>query len=181
MLDRPLIITAIITIPPKVQWLSIRSIATPIFAKVSWAPKSNCSHEIKRCLFLGRKAMINLDSVLKKQRHHFANKDSYSQSYRFSISHVCMWKLDHKEGWVPKNWCFLISVLEMTLENPGTAKGSNLSILKEINPEYSLKGLMLKLKLQNFDPLIQRTDSSEKILMLGKIEGRKRRGQQRMR
>ena len=67
MLDRPLIITAIITIPPKVQWLSIRSIATPIFAKVSWAPKSNCSHEIKRCLFLGRKAMINLDSILKNR------------------------------------------------------------------------------------------------------------------
>ena len=123
--------------------------------------------------------MINLDNVLKKQRHHFANKDSYSQSYRFSISHVCMWKLDHKEGWVPKNWCFLISVLEMTLENPGTAKGSNLSILKEINPEYSLKGLMLKLKLQNFDPLIQRTDSWKKTLMLGKIEGR-RRGRQNM-
>ena len=72
-------------------------------------------------------------------------------------------------------------VLEKTLESPWTARRSNQSILKEISPEYSLKGLMLKLKLQDFGHLMQRTDSLEKILMLGKIEGRRRRGQQEMR
>ena len=75
------------------------------------------SHKIKRCLLLGKKAMTNLDSI-KKQRQYFANKCPYSQNYGFSISHVCMWELDHKEGWVPKNWCFWTVVLEKTLESP---------------------------------------------------------------
>ena len=79
------------------------------------------------------------------------------------------------------NWCFWTVVLEKTLESPWTAKISNQSILKEISPEYSLEGLMLKLKLQYFGYLTRRTDSLEKTLMLGKIEGRRRRGQQRMR
>ena len=92
-----------------------------------------------------------------------------------------MWKLDHKEDWVPKNWCFWTVFLEETLGVPWTAKRSNQSILKEINPEYSLDGLMLKLKLQNFGHLMQRTDSFEKTLMLGKMENRRRREQQRMR
>ena len=78
----------------------------------------DCSHQIQRCLLLGRKAMTNLDSVLKKQRHHFPNKGPYSQSYSFSSSHVWMWELDHKEGWVPKDWCFWTVVLEKTLESP---------------------------------------------------------------
>ena len=76
----------------------------------------NCSHEIKRHLFLGRKAMTNLDSVLKN-RHYFADKGPSSQSYGFSSSHVQMWTLDHKEGWVLKNWCFWIVVLEKILES----------------------------------------------------------------
>ena len=79
---------------------------------------SDCSHEIKRCLLLGRKGMTNVDSILKKQRHHFSNKGPYSQSYAFSNSHIQMWQLDHKEGWTPKNWCFQIVVLEKTLESP---------------------------------------------------------------
>ena len=91
-----------------------------------------------------------------------------------------MWELDHKESWAPKNWCFWTVVLEKTLESPWTAKRSNQSILKEISPEYSLEGLMLKLKLQCFGHLMWRTDSLEKTLMLGKIEGRRWR-QQRMR
>ena len=82
---------------------------------------------------------------------------------------------DHKEGWALKNWCFWTVVLEKTLESPWTARRYNQSILKEINPEYSLEGLMLKLKLQHFGHLIQRADSLEKTLMLGKIE-RKRKG-----
>ena len=92
-----------------------------------------------------------------------------------------MWKLDHKEGWVPKNWCFLTVMLEKTLESPWTARRSNKSILKEISPECSLGGLMLKLKLQYFGHLMQRTDSFKKTLMLGKIEGGRRRWQQKMR
>ena len=92
-----------------------------------------------------------------------------------------MWELDHKEGWVPKNWCFWKLELEKILRAPWTAKRSNQSTLKEIKCEYSLEGLMLKLKLQYFGPLMWRTDSFEKTLMLGRIEGRRRRGWQRMR
>ena len=117
---------------------------------------------------------------MTKQRHYLANKSPYSQSYGFSSSHVWMWELDHKEGWVPKNWRFWTVVLEKTLESPWTARRSNQSILKKINPEYSLEGLMLKLKLQYLGHLMQRADSLEKILMLGKVEGRRRSGWQRI-
>ena len=92
-----------------------------------------------------------------------------------------MWELDHKEGWVPKYWCFQIVVLKKTLERPLTARKSNQSILKEINPEYTLEGLMLKLKFQHFGHLMQRANSLETTLMLAKIEGRRRRGWQWMR
>ena len=93
-------------------------------------------------------------SLLKKQRHHFAHKDPYSQSYGFSSSPVQMWELDHKKDWVSKNWCFQIVVLEKTLESPLDCKKIRPANLKEINPEYSLEGLMLKLKLQYFSHLI---------------------------
>jgi len=91
-----------------------------------------------------------------------------------------MWELDYKESWAPKNWCFWTVVLEKTLESPWTARRSNQSILKEVNPECSLEGLRLKLKLQYFGHLMRRADSFEKTLILGKIECR-RRGRQRMR
>ena len=79
----------------------------------------DCSHEIKRCLLLGRKAMTNLDRQhIKNQRHYFTNKGPSSQSYDFSSSHVWIWKLDYKESWAPKNWCFWTVVLEKTLESP---------------------------------------------------------------
>ena len=91
-----------------------------------------------------------------------------------------MWELDYKESWAPKNWCFWTVVWRRLLRVPWTARRSNQSILKEISPEYSLEGLMLKLKLQYFGHLIQRTDSLEKTLMLRKTEGRRRRGWQRM-
>ena len=90
------------------------------------------SHEIKRHLLLGRKVMSNLDSILKS-RHYFANKGPSSQGYGFSSGHVWMWELDYKEGWMPKNWCFWIVILEKTLESPWTAKKSNQSILEEIS------------------------------------------------
>ena len=77
----------------------------------------DCSHEIKRHSLLGRKAMTNLDSILKSRDHHFADKGPYSQSYGFSSSHAQMWELDHKESWAPKNWCFWTVVLEKTLES----------------------------------------------------------------
>ena len=110
---------------------------------------------------------------------HFANKGLYGQSYGFSSSHVWMWELDHKEAehWridAFKLWCW-----KRLLRVPWTARRSNQSILKEMNPEYSLEGLMLKLKLQYFGYLT--LNSLEKTLMLRKIEGRKRKGQQRMR
>ena len=89
-----------------------------------------------------------------------------------------MWDLDYKENWALKNWCFWTEVLEKTLESP---LDSNQSILKEISLEYSLEGLMLMLKLQYYGHLMRRSDSFEKILMLGKIEGRRRRGWQRVR
>ena len=120
---------------------------------------------------------------IKKKRHHFADKDLSSQIYGFARNHVRMWKSDHNEDWVLKNRSFLIMVLEKTLKSPlnsRDARTSNQSILKEINPEYSLEGLMLKLKLQYFVHLMWRADSLEKSLMLGKIKGQRRRGQQRM-
>ena len=118
---------------------------------------------------------------IKKQRHYFANKGPYSQSYGFSSSNVQMWELDHKEGWVLKNWCFWTVVLEKTLESLLDCKEN-----KPINPkgnqsEYSLEGLLLKLKLQSFGHLLWKADPLEKTLMLGKIECRSRRGQERTR
>ena len=114
---------------------------------------------------------------IKKQRYYFDNKGPFSQSYGFSSSHVWMWKLEY----IRKQ-----STEELMLLNCGVGEDSweslnCKSILKEISPEYSLEGLMLKLKLQYFDHLMQRTDSLEKTLMLGKIEGERRRGRQRMR
>ena len=99
----------------------------------------------------------------------------------FPVSHIWMWELDPKEGWERKNWCFWTVVLEKTLRVPWTARRSNQSLLKEISPEYSLEGLMLKLKLQSFGHLMWRTDSLKKTLMLGKMEGGRRRRWQRMR
>ena len=106
---------------------------------------------------------------------------NHCQCYGFSSGHVWMCKLDCEESWAPKNWCFSTVVLEKTLESPWTARRSNQSIIMEISPGYSLERLMLKLKLQYSGHQIQRADSFEKTLMLGKIEGRRRRGQQRMR
>ena len=125
--------------------------------------------------------MTNLDSILKSRGITLLTKVRYSQSYDFSSSHLWMRGLDHKEGWAPKNWWFWTVCWRRLLRVPWTARRSNQSILKEINPEYSLEGLMLKLKLWYFGHLMQRADSLEKTLMLGKIEGRRGRGWQRMR
>ena len=114
---------------------------------------------------------------IEKLRHHFADRGLYSQSYIFPVI-MYGWELDHKEGWAAKNWYFQITVLEKTRIS-WAARRSNQSILKEINREYSLEGL--KLKLQYYDHLMWRANSLEETLMLRKFEGKRRRGQQRMR
>ena len=135
----------------------------------------DCNHEIKRYLLLGRKTMKNLDSVNIRDIT-LPTKVFIVKAMDFSSSHVWMWELDHKEGWVLKNWSFQTVVLKKILESPLYCKIKQ-SILKEISPEYSLEGLLLKLKLQYFGHLMWRADSLEKTLLLGKVEGKRRRGQ----
>ena len=129
----------------------------------------DCSHEIKRLLLFGRKAMTNLNSMLKS-RHMVFPVVMYGCE-TWTIKKAEHWRIDAFELWC---WRRLLRV-------PWTARRSNQLILKEISPEYSLEGLMLKLKLQYFGHLIRRTDSFEKALMMGRIEGRRRRAWQRMR
>ena len=139
------------------------------------------SHEIKRCLLLGRKAMINLYSILKSRDITLLTKVCLVKAMVFP---VVMYRC---ENWtIKKAECWKIDVFELwcwrrLLRVPWTARRSNQSILKEISPEFSLEGLMLKLKRQYFGHLMRRTDSLEKTLRLGKAEGRRRRGQKRMR
>ena len=141
----------------------------------------DCSHEIKRCLLLGRKVMNNLDSILKSRHIIFANKGPSGQGYGFSSGHVWMWEFNCEESWAPKNWCFWTVVLEKILESPLDCKEIQQVHPKGYHPGCSLEGLMLKLKLQYFGQLLRRVDSLEKTLMLGGIGGRRRRGWQRMR
>ena len=116
---------------------------------------------------------------VEKQRRYSADKSSYSQGYCLPSSHVWIWELDHKEGRIPKNWCFQIMALEKTPESALDSKEIKQSILTEMNSECW--SWWLKLKLQYFGYLMQANDSLEKSLILGKIEGRKRRVCHRMR
>ena len=118
---------------------------------------------------------------IEEQRHYFVNKGSYSQSYGFSSSHVLMWELDYTKSWAPKNWCFEWWCWRRLLRVPWTAWRSNHSVLKEIRTGCSFVELILKLQVQCFGQLMKRADSLKKTLMLGKIEGRRRRGRQMMR
>ena len=141
----------------------------------------DCSHEIKRCFLLGRKAMTNLDSILKSRDITLPTKVRLVKAMVFPIVvYGCeSWTIKKAEHWridAFELWCW-----RRLLRVPWTARRSNQSILKEISPKYSLEGLMLKLKLQYFVYLMRRADSLEKTLMLGKIEGERRRGQQRVR
>ena len=141
----------------------------------------DCSHEIKRRLLLGRKVMTNLDSILKSRDITLSAKVHLVKAMVFPVV-MCgceSWTIKKAEHWridAFELWCWrkLLRVL-------WTARRSNQSILKEISPGYSLEGLMLKLKLQYFGHMMWRADSLEKTLMLGTIEGRRRRGRQRMR
>ena len=141
----------------------------------------DCSHEIKILLLLGKKVMTKLDSILKSRNITLPTKVCLLKAMVFPVV------LYGCESWtIKKAKCWRIDAFELwcwrrLLRVPWTARGSNQSILKEISPEYSLEGLMLKLKLQYFDHLMRRTDSLEKTLMLAKIEGRRRGEQQRMR
>ena len=141
----------------------------------------DCSHEIKRCLLLGRKVMTNLDSILKSRDITLPTKVHLVKAMVFPVViYGC------KSWTIKKAECRRIDAFELwywrrLLRVPWTARRANQSILKEISPEYSLEGLMLKLKLQYFGHLMQRTDLLEKTLMLGGIEGGRRRGRQRMR
>ena len=156
------------------QWQILFSWPPHITADGDW------SHEIKT-LTPWKESCDKPRQHIKKQKHHFANKGPYSQTYGLFSSHIYMWELDHKEGWGLKNWLFQTVVLEKALGSPLNSKEIKPVNPKGINPECSLKGLVLKLKLQYFGHLMRRTDSLEKTLMLGKIEGRRRRGRQRMR
>ena len=141
----------------------------------------DCSHEIKRLLLLGKKSYDQPRQYIKKQRHYFANKGPSSQSYGFPVVRYRYdrWMIKKAEYWridAFELWCW-----RRLLRVPWTVRRSNQSILKEISPGHSLEGLMLKLKLQYFGHLMWITESFEKTLMLGKIEGRRRRGWQSMR
>ena len=140
----------------------------------------DCSHEIKRHLLLGKKAMTNLDSILKSRDLSLPTKVCLVKAMVFPVvMYGCeSWTIKKAECWridAFELWCW-----RRLLRVPWTTRRANQSIIKEISPEYSLEGLMLKLKLQYFGHLMRRADSFEKTLMLGKIESRRRRGQQRM-
>ena len=154
----------------------METVADFIFCSSKITADGDCRHEIERHLLLGRKVMTNLDSILQSRDITLSTKFRSSQGYGFSSGHVWMWEWTIKkaEHWridAFELWCW-----RRLLRVPWTARRSNQSILKEINPEYSLKVLMLKLKFQYFGHMIWRADSLEKTLMLGKIEGRKKRG-----
>ena len=159
---------------------TVETVTDAIFLGSKITADGDCSHEIKRRLLLGRKVMTNLDSVLKSRDVTLPTKVHLAKTMVFPVvMYGCeSWtiqKAERRRIDAFELWCW-----RRLLKVPWTARRSNKSILKEISPEYSLEGLMLKLKFQYFGLLMRRTDSLEKTLMLGKIEGR-RRGQQRMR
>ena len=177
--------TKIMASSPITSWQidgeTVETVADFIFGGSKITADGDCSHKIKRLLLLGRKVMTNLNSILKGRDITLPTKVHLVKAMVFPIvmygceswtirKHEC-WRIDAFELW---GWRRLLRV-------PWTARRSNQSILKEIISEYSLEGLMLKLKLQYFGHLNGRTDSFEKTLMLGKIEGGKRKGQERMR
>ena len=155
---------------------TVETVADFIFLGSKITADGDCSHEIKRRLLIGRKVMTNLDSILKSRHITLSTKVHLVKAMVFPVvMYGC-------ESWTMKKaesqridtfelWCW-----RRLLRVPWTARRSNQSILKEISPEYSLEGLMLKLKLQYFGHLMRRTDSLEKTLMLRKTEGRRRRG-----
>ena len=158
------------------RWGKMETVTDFIFLGSKITADGDCSCEIKRRLLLGRKAMTNLDGVLKSKDITLPKKVHIVKAMVFPIvmygcENWTIKKADYQRIDAFELWCW-----RRLLRVPWTARRSNQSILKEINPEYSLEGLMLKLKLQCFGHLMKGTDSLEKTLMLGTIEGRRRRG-----
>ena len=177
--------TKIMASGPIISWEidgeTVETVADFIFLGSTITADGDCSQEIKRRLLLGRKVMTNIDSILKSRDIILSTKVNLVKAMVFpGVVYGCeSWtikKAEHRRIDAFELWCW-----RRLLRVPWTARRSNQSILKEISPGCSLEGLMLKLKLQYFGHLIQRADSLEKTLVLGKIEGRRRRGQQRMR
>ena len=177
--------TKIIASGPITSWWvdgeTVETVADFIFGGSKITADGDCSHEIKRCLLLGRKVMTNLDSILKSRDIPLPTKVRLDKAMVFPVvMYGCeSWTIKKAERWridAFELWCW-----RRLLRVPWTASRSNQSILKEMSPGCSLEGLMLKLKLQHFGHLMRRADSLEKTLMLGMIEGRRRRGRQRMR
>ena len=160
---------------------TVETVSDFIFPDSKITTDGDSSHEIKRCLLVGRKVMTNLDSILKSRDIPLPTKVHLVKAMVFPVvMYGCeSWtikKAEHQRIDGFEQWCW-----RRLFRVPWTARRSNQSILKKISPGCSLEGLMLKLKLRYFGHLMQRADSFEKILMLGKIGGRKRRGQQRIR
>ena len=160
---------------------TIETVADFILGGSKITADGDCSHEIKRCLLLGRKAVTNQNSILKSRDITLPTKVQLVEAMVFPVViYGCeSWtikKAEHQRIDAFELWCW-----RRLLRVPWTARRSHQSILKEISPKYSLEGLMLKLKLQYFGHLMRRADSLEKTLMLGKIEGGRRRGRQRLR
>ena len=162
-------------------WETMETVTDLILDGLQITADGDCSHEIKRHLFFGRKAMTNLDSILKSRDINLPTKVRLVKAMVFPVvMYGCeSWTIKKAEH--RKINAFELLCWRRLLRVPWTARRSNQSILKEISPEYSSEGLMLKLKLQYFGHLMQRTDSLEKTLILGKIEGGRRRRQERMR
>ena len=160
---------------------AVKRVADFIFLGSKITADGDCSHEIKRCLLLGRKAMTNIDSISKSRDLTLLTKVCIVKVMVFPVvMYGCeSWtikKAEHQRIDAFELWCW-----RRLLRVSQTARRSNQSNLKEISPEYSLEGLILKLKLQYFGHLMRRADSFEKTLMLGRVEGRRRMGRQRMR
>ena len=160
---------------------TVEIVADIIFLGSKITADGDCSHEIKRCLLLGRKVVTNLDNILKSRDIALPTKVCLVKAMVFPVViYACeSWtvkKAEHQRIDAFELWCW-----RSLLKVPWPARKSNQSILKEISPGCSLEGLMLKLKLQYFGHLMQRVDSLEKTLMLGGVGGRRRRGRQRMR
>ena len=165
----------------QIDWETVETVGDFIFLGSKIIADGDCSHEIKRCLLLERKVMTNLDGVLKSRDITLPTKVHLVRAVVFPVvMYGCKsWtitKAEHRIIDAFELWCW-----RKLWRVPWTARRSNQSILKEISPEYSLEGLMLKLKCQSFGHLMQRTDSLENTLMVGKIEGGRRRRRQRIR
>ena len=160
---------------------TMQTVTDCIFGVSKVTADGDCNHEIKRCLLLGRKAMTNLNSILKSRDITLPTKVHLVKVMAFPVAmYRCeSWSIKKAECW--RIDAFKLWLWRRLLRIPWTARRSNQSTLKEISTEYSFEGLMLKLKLQYFGHLMRRTDSLENTLMLGNIEGKRRRGWQRMR